>query len=90
MVTDMTKIFLVSVIDMEPYSDYSGGPSLAFTSKEKAEKFIKDHDQVYGEGYFKWDEKTEEDIPCSADAEDAIYEHGWKYSSYIDEIELVE
>lgn len=86
----MTKIYIVSVISMEPYSDLGNGPAKAFTSKQAAEKFIKENDRVYGEGYFKWDEKTNTDIPCDEGDEEAIYEYGWSYSNYIDEIELVE
>jgi len=86
----MTKIYVVSAFSMEPYSDYGDHPRKAFTSKEAAEKFLEENDQVYGAGYFKWDESTETDIPCDENDEDSIYEYGWKYSSYIEEIELVE
>lgn len=86
----MTKIYIVSAFSMEPYSDYGGGPTKAFSTKEAAEKYLETHDGVYDEGYFKWDEETETEIPCDKDDEDANYEYGWKYSSYIQEIELVE
>lgn len=86
----MAKIFLVSVIDMEPYSDYGNGPHKAFKTKEAAETFIKENDEVYEQGYFKWDAVAETDVPCDESDEDAWYQYGWKYSSYIQEIELVD
>ena len=88
--SEMTKIYIVSAFSMEPYSDYGDYAVKAFTSKEKAEKFIEENDQVYGGGYFKWEESTDTDIPCDESDEDAVYEYGWKYSSLIQEIELVE
>ena len=86
----MAKIFLVSIIGMEPYTDYGSGPSKAFMTKEAAEKFIKEHDQVYDEGYFRWDDDTNTRIPCDENDDEAAFEYGWKYSTHIDEIELVE
>lgn len=85
----MTKIYIVTAIDMEPYSNYDG-PSLAFKSKEAAETYIKTHDKVYDAGYFRWDEESETEIPCDENDEDATYSYGWKYSSYIQEIDLIE
>lgn len=84
----MTKIYVVTAFSMEP--DSGDWPEKAFTSKEKAEKFLEENDQVYGDGYFKWDESTDTDIPCDETDEDVYYEYGWKYSSYIQEIELVD
>ena len=86
----MTKIYVVTAFSMEPYSDSGDWPVKAFTSKEKAEQFLETNDQVYDAGYFKWDESTDSDIPCDETDEDAYYEYGWKYSSLIQEIELVE
>jgi hypothetical protein len=86
----MTTIYLVSVVDMEPYSDYAGGPAKAFHTKEEAERFIKDHPDVYDAGYFTFDEDTETQIECHEDTEHAHYEDGWAYSGYIQEIELIE
>ena len=88
--SEMTKIYIVSAFSMEPYSDYGNFAVKSFTSKEAAEKFIEENDQVYGGGYFKWDESTDTDIPCDEFDEDAVYEYGWKYSSLVSEIELVE
>lgn len=86
----MSKIYLVSAIDMEPYSDYGSGPAIAFITREAAERYIETHDGVYDERYYKWDEATETEVPCDENDEDAQYEYGWKYSSYIQEIELVD
>ena len=86
----MTKIYIVSSFSMEPYSDYGGRPMKAFTSKEAAERFVIEHDEVYGEGFYKWDEETETEVPCDESDEDAVYYYGWKYSSYIQAVELVE
>ena len=86
----MSKIYLVSAFSMEPYSDYGDGPVKAFITREAAERYIEAHDDVYDQGYFKWDESTETDVPCDETDEDAHYEYGWKYSSYIQEIKLVD
>lgn len=86
----MTKIYLVSAFSMKPYSDYGDAPAIAFSTKEAAERYIKTHNGVYDQGYFKWDEATETEIPCDETDEDAVFEYGWKYSNYIREIELVE
>ena len=86
----MTKIYIVSSFTMEPYSDYGNRPEKAFTSKEAAKQFVAEHYEVYDEGYYKWDEETETDVPCDESHEDAIYNYGWKYSSYIEAIELIE
>lgn len=86
----MTKIYLVSAFSMEPYSDYDSGPVKAFRTKEAAERYLEMHDGVYNEGYYKWDKETQTEIPCEETDEDACYEYGWKYGSYIQEIELVE
>lgn len=86
----MTKIYLVSAFSMEPYSDYGDGPDIAFKTKEAAEKYVETYNGVYDEGYYKWDEETQTETPCDPIDEDAQYEYGWKYSSYIQEIELVE
>ena len=84
----MTKIYVVSSFSMEPYSDYSESPCKAFKTKKAAEKFVKENDGVYDEGYFRCDDETE--IPCDENDEDAVYEYGWKYSSFIQEIELMD
>ena len=86
----MTKIYIVSAFSMEPYSESGDWAVKAFSSKEQAMQFIETNDQVYGGGYFKWDESTETDVSCAETDEDAVYEYGWKYSSYISEIELVD
>lgn len=86
----MKKIYVVSSFSMEPYSDYGDYPSKAFFAKEAAERFIANNDGVYDEGFFRWDKETETDVPCDENHPDAIYEYGWRYSSYISEIELVE
>lgn len=86
----MSKIYIVSAFSMEPYSDYGGGPEKAFSTKEAAEKYLDMHDGVYDAGYYKWDEATETRIQSDETDKDAYYEYGWKYSSYIQEIELVE
>ena len=86
----MTKIYIVSAFSMEPYSAYSDRTIKAFTSKEAAMQFLEENNQVYGRGYFKWDESTDTDIPCDEIDEDAYYDYGWKYSRYVQEIELVE
>lgn len=86
----MTKIYIVSSFTMEPYSDYGNRPEKAFTSKEAAKQFVAEHYEIYDEGYYKWDEETETDVPCDASDEDAVYNYGWKYSSYIQAVELVE
>ena len=86
----MTKIYIVSAIHMEPYSDYGSGPAKAFLSEENAEKFIKENDKVYDEGYFRWDEKTDTNIQCYEFDDGAIYEYGWAYGTFIQEIELVD
>ena len=82
----MTRIYIVTAIDMEPYS----APARAFYSREEAERYIKTHDKVYDAGYFRWDEETQTEVPCDENDDDATYSYGWKYSSYIQEIELVE
>ena len=86
----MTKIYLVSAFSMEPYSDYGDDPVKAFSTKDAAELYIETHDCVYDEGYYKWDKTTETEVPCDETDEDAFYEYGWKYSSYVAEIELVD
>ena len=86
----MTKIYLVSAFSMEPYSDYGDGPVKAFKTKTEAERYIEAHDDVYDQGYYKWDETLEHNVSCDETDEDAFYEYGWKYSSYVAEIELVD
>lgn len=86
----MTKIYIVSSFTMEPYNDYGNHPEKAFSSKEAAKKFIAENDQVYDEGYYKWDEETKIDVPCDESDEDAVYNYGWKYSTYIQAVELIE
>lgn len=86
----MTTIYLVSAFSMEPYNNYDDGPVKAFNTREAAKRYIEMHDGVYDEGYFKWDEETQTEIPCEDTDEDAQYEYGWKYSSYVQEIELVD
>ena len=85
----MTKIYIVTAFSMEPYT-VGSVPMKAFSSKEQAEQFLEENDQVYDSGYFKWDESTDKDVPCDETDEDAVYEYGWKYNSYVQEIELVE
>jgi hypothetical protein len=74
---------------MEPYSNYGDYPVKAFTSKEAAEKFLEENNQVYDAGYFRWDETTDTCVPCDENDEDAVYEYGWKHLSRVKEIELV-
>lgn len=85
----MSKIYVVSAFSMEPYSHYDW-PAVAFKSKEQAEKFVKENNKVYGEGYIRWDEEFGTEVPCDKDHEDAEFTYGWKYSSYITEVELKE
>lgn len=85
----MTSIYIVSAFDMEPYSNYDA-PARAFYSREEAERYIQTHTEVYDAGYYRWDETTETEVSCDENDEDAVYSYGWKYSSLIQEIELVE
>lgn len=85
----MSKVYIVESFSLEPYENYSR-PVKAFKTKQQAEEFVKQHSGRYGEGYFRWDETLEEEIPCDENHEDAEFNHGWAYSSYISTVELVE
>jgi hypothetical protein len=85
----MPKVYIVESFSLEPYENYSR-PSKAFKTRQQAEEFVRQNKGRYGEGYFRWDETLEKEVPCSGDHEDAEFSYGWAYSSYISEVELVE
>ena len=85
----MPKVYIVESFSLEPYS-HDTRPAKAFKTKQQAEEFLKQHRGRYDEGYFRWDETLEEELPCEEDHEDAEFNHGWAYSSYINSVELVE
>lgn len=85
----MTKIYIVESFSLEPYENYTR-PAKAFKTKQQAEEFVRQHKGRYDEGYSRWDETLEKQVPCSEDHEDAEFSYGWAYSSYISTVELLE